>query len=298
MSITSGVRHAGSRRGSLTPTSTGEVGEDELVPELGVAGAEEAVVAHLGDLELGGGVALVDLVGVDEAVVEVGDAGPAHQLVVGEREHRHRRGDRGEALGRVRDVDAEVVRVQAPATPLPHHAGGHVVEDPQAAPGVVASDASGERRDAEPQQRRAPADGRGVEPPVAGAGGDGDDPVHAGVVDERDGLAAEAVADVASPASRRRVDADQAPCRGRRPCRRTTAAHRPSRTSSRRRSPCHAGRRSGCGSRWRRARSRTPRSTPPAWPSREPAGRRPRPRGRWSRSARTRSRPARGRRRR
>ena len=145
---------------------------------------------------------------------------------------------------------------------------------PQAAAGVVARDTGGERRDAEPQQRRPPADGRGVEPPVAGAGGDGDDPVDAGVVDERDGLAAEAVADVGDgqvPGCHR------ARGRARRPCRRTTAARRPSRPSSPRRSPCHEGRRSGCGSRGRRARSRTPRSTPRAWPSPGPPGPRPRP---------------------
>ena len=162
-----------------------------------MAGPEEAVVAHPVDLELGRAVALADLVGVGVAVVEVGDAGLAHQRVVGERQHRHRGRHLGEPLGCVGYVDAEVVLVHAPAAPLPHHAGRHVVEDAEPPAGVVPRDARRDRRDAAPEQRRPPADRRRVEPPVAGAGGDVDDPVQPRVVDERDRLAAEAVADPA-----------------------------------------------------------------------------------------------------
>ena len=51
-------------RGPRRPARLGQVREDQLVPEVLVAGAEEAVVAHPVDLELGRAVALADLVGV------------------------------------------------------------------------------------------------------------------------------------------------------------------------------------------------------------------------------------------
>src|SRR5262245_10263614 len=45
-------------------TLRSHVRQHQLVPEVLVAGAEEAVVAHPGDVELGGAVPLADLVGV------------------------------------------------------------------------------------------------------------------------------------------------------------------------------------------------------------------------------------------